>query len=374
MGFFCYDYLLVTHFLSLKQLSFSQIVYIVMKYRLYTTSYQAWEGMFRAIEKAQRSIYIEMYTFLSDTGETHDFLSLLKDKARLGLEIIIIADVYGSLALSSEKVDELRALGVEFFYFSRWFRRTHRKILIVDEQIAFLGGVNIIEETRHWWDLQIKLEGGVVKPLLKSFAFAYEMAGGKKEKILLYRRLALVQKIKSWITDNLPGTNKSYHLNDYYRKKIIEARHSISIITPYLIPPRRLIALLDAACRRGVRVEIIIPNNTDIKILNKINFLNACRLAELGVHFYLTPNMNHAKIMLIDNEEGVIGSQNMDILSFRWNIEVGVFFRQKNLVRDLGKIISVWRSTAIDFSAAGRKMSFSDKILAFILKIFYRIF
>lgn len=345
-----------------------------MKYKLYTTSQQAWEGMFRAMSLAQRSIYIEMYTFVSDTAATHDFFGLIKDKARAGVEVVIIADVYGSFSLSGATVDELRAWGVQFFYFSRWFRRTHRKILIIDEKIAFLGGVNIIEETRHWWDLQIKLEGPVIKPLLKSFAFAYEMAGGKKEHILRYRRLALVKKIKSWITDNLPNTAKNYHLNEYYQQKIIKAQRSIVIVTPYLIPPRRLIALLDGACRRGVRVEMIIPNDTDIKILNKINFLNACRLSELGVRFYLTPHMNHAKIMLIDDEEGVIGSQNMDILSFKWNIEVGVFFQQKKLVRDLGRIIASWRLSAVDFSAAMRRMNFGDKVLAFVLKIFYKIF
>ena len=345
-----------------------------MKYRLYTTSYRAWDGMFKAMTGARQSIYIEMYTFLGDTAKTHDFLSLLKEKARLGVEVVVIADLYGSLSLSGKDIDELRAAGVEFFYFSSWFRRTHRKILIVDAQIAFLGGVNIIESTRYWRDLQIKLEGRIVRPLLKSFAYAYEMAGGKKETIIQYRRLALVKKIKSWITDNLPGTAVGYRLGDYYQKKILEARHSIKIVTPYLLPPRRLIALLDGACRRGVEVEILIPNDTDIKILNKINFLNACRLSDLGVRFYLLPVMNHAKIMLIDDEEGVVGSQNMDIMSFNWNIEVGIFFKQKDLVRDLQKIIEKWRLAALDFSASGRKMNFGDKILAVILKLFYRIF
>jgi phosphatidylserine/phosphatidylglycerophosphate/cardiolipin synthase-like enzyme len=84
--------------------------------------------------------------------------------------------------------------------------------------------------------------------------------------------------------------------------------------------------------------------------------------------------MNHAKIMLIDGQEGVIGSQNMDILSFNWNIEVGVFFRQKDLVGDLDHIVSHWKKEAVPFAAHGRQIKFTDRILIAILKIFYPIF
>ena len=330
--------------------------------------------MFKAMTTAQKSIYLEMYIFLDDTQATHDFLKLLEDKARAGLEVVIIADAYGSASLKNGGADELRAAGVEFIFFSHWFRHTHRKILIIDNRVAFIGGVNIEEKTRYWKDLQIKLQGKIIRPLLKSFAYAYEMTGGKKESILKYSRLPLVQKIKSWITDNLVGTNKAYYLNNYYKKQIVAAQASIIIVTPYLLPPRWLIALLDDACRRGVRVDILIPNDTDVKPLNKVNYLNACRLSAFGVKFYLMPTMNHAKIMLIDNSEGVIGSQNMDILSFNWNIEAGVFFRQKDLVADLAKVVSHWEKESVEFAAHGRKIKWSDKILIAILKIFYPLF
>ena len=345
-----------------------------MKYRLYTTSQKAWDGMFKAMAAAQKSIYIEMYIFLDDTQKTHDFLKLLKEKALAGREVVIIADAYGSSSLRAEAVNELRAAGAELIYFSHWFRHTHRKIIIIDNEVALIGGVNIEEKTRDWRDLQIKLQGKIIMPLLKSFAYAYEMAGGKRESVLKYSRLLLVQKIKSWITDNLASTNKVYYLNEYYKKRIIEAKNTIHIVTPYLLPPRWLIALLDDACRRGVRVEILIPNDTDVKPLNKVNYLNACRLSSFGVKFYLLPEMNHAKIMLIDGTEGVIGSQNMDILSFNWNIEAGVFFRQKGLVSDLEKIVEGWRKSSIEFEVLNRKIKFTDQILIAILKIFYPIF
>jgi len=345
-----------------------------MKYRLYTTSQKAWDGMFKAMSLAKESIYMEMYIFLDDTQATHNFLGLLKDKARAGLEVVIIADAHGSATLREGAVDELKAAGVEFIYFSHWIKRTHRKILIIDNRVAFIGGVNIKEKIRHWRDLQIKIEGKVVLPLLQSFAYSYKMVGGKKETILKYSRLPLVKKIKSWITDNFVGGSKLYNLNFYYQEKIKNATSSIKIVTPYLLPPRWLLALLDDACRRGVNVEIIIPNDTDVKPLNKINYLNTCRLSAFGVKFYLMPMMNHAKIMLIDDSEGVIGSQNMDVLSFNLNMEAGVFFQQKDLVADLKNIIEHWKREAVHFEATGQKIKFLDRFLIAIFKIFYPIF
>lgn len=345
-----------------------------MKYKLYTTSQKAWDGMFKAMSNAQKSIYLEMYILLNDTQTTHNFWSILKQKAKAGLEIVIITDAFGSADLKEESVKELRDAGVEFIYFSRWFRRTHRKILIIDNKVAFIGGVNIKENIRHWVDLQIKIEGRIIQPLLQSFAYAYKMVGGKKESILKFSRLPISQKIKSWITDNFGLSTKRYHLNNYYREKIIAAKNSIQIVTPYLLPPRWLIALLDQAVHRGVNVEMIIPSDTDVKPLNKINFLNACRLSDLGVKFYMMPRMNHAKIMLIDSEEGIIGSQNMDILSFNLNMEAGVFFRQRDLVIDLGHIINHWKKESTIFESPGKKLKWYDWVLIMVFKFFYPIF
>ncbi|MFA5130797.1 MAG: phosphatidylserine/phosphatidylglycerophosphate/cardiolipin synthase family protein [Patescibacteria group bacterium] len=345
-----------------------------MKYKLYTTSQKAWDGMFKTMARAEKSIYMEMYIFLDDTQATHNFLGLLEDKAKAGVEVVVIADSYGSASLHGTAVAALKAAGVEFIFFSHWLRHTHRKILIVDKKVAFIGGVNIKEKIRHWHDLQIKLEGKIIMPMLKSFAYSYQIMGGKKEAILKYSRLPLVKKIKAWITDSIVGSSRLYDLNNYYKERIGAAKTSIKIVTPYLLPPRWLLVILDDACRRGVNVEIIIPNDTDIKPLNKINYLNSCRLGALGVKFYLMPAMNHAKIMLIDDEEGLIGSQNMDVLSFNLNMEAGVFFRQKDLVNDLKNVFTHWRQESIFFNSADKKIKWYDRILIGFFKLFYPIF
>ena len=344
-----------------------------MKYRFYTTSQKAWDGMFKAISQAQKTIYIEMYIFLDNTQSTHNFLGLLKEKSRAGLEVVIIADAVGSFLLSGNAIRELREAGIEFIYFSHWLHRTHRKILIIDNKLAFIGGVNIEEKLRHWRDLQVRIDGAVIVPLLKSFAYVYQDVGGKKESILKYSKMPLVKKIKSWITDTIVGENRPYNLSTYFKDKISNAKTSIKILTPYLLPPRRLIAYLHEACLRGVDVTILIPNDTDVKILNKVNYLNACRMAEFGVKFYLMPMMNHGKIMIIDEEEGLIGSQNMDVLSFNMNMEAGVFFKQKQAVRDLLKLFEHWQQESIYFNATHKKITWFDKILISIFKLFYPI-
>jgi len=345
-----------------------------MKYKFYTTSSKAWDGMFKAISEATKSIYLEMYIFLDDTGVTHDFLGMLKNKARSGIEVVIVADAFGSYDLKAASIAELREAGVEIIFFSHLLRRTHRKILIIDNKTAFLGGVNIEEKTRYWRDLQIRLSGKIIKPIIKSFAYSYKMAGGKKISILQYNDHSFPKIIQSWLVDNWSNTQHSYFLSNYYRTKIIEAQKSIVIVTPYLIPPRWLLALLDSAVHRGVEVEIIMPHNTDYKVLNKVNYINTCRLSALGVKCYFLPVMNHAKLMLVDNEEGVIGSQNLDFLSFGVNMEVGIFFRQKNIINSLVHLLNKWRKEATLFIDGDAKISLKDHILIFIFKFFYPIF
>lgn len=345
-----------------------------MHYKFYTTSIKAWDSILAAISQAKKSVYIEMYIFLGDTGKTHDFLGKIKEKALQGVKVVIIADAYGSLNIKSDFVNELRAVGVEFIFFSRWLKRMHRKLIIVDEKVAFLGGVNIYKKISDWRDLQIKIQGKIVKPLLRSFAKTYQRCGGKDENILLYSRTTLIKKVKAWALDSWDFDDRQYSFKNYYQKKIKEASRSIEIVTPYLLPPRWLLISLDDALKRGVKVSIIIPENTDIKILNRMNYVNACRLADVGVEFYFTKEMNHAKAMIIDSKEAVVGSQNLDVLSFGPNLEIGVFFFQKQAVDSLSSIFNRWREEAIRPNLNFKKLNILDRLFAFFLRRFLNFF
>jgi cardiolipin synthase A/B len=345
-----------------------------MVYKFYTISNKAWDGILKAIDKAEKSIFIEMYIFLDDTSQTHDFLGKLKAKALAGVQVVIIADAYGSISLKSTSVNELRQAGIEFIFFSRWLRRTHRKLIIIDEKIAFLGGVNIYKKIRNWHDLQIRLSGTVVKPFLRSFARTYQKCGGKQEEVLNYSEIPLVKKIKAWALDSWETEDAQYIFRNYYQKKITEAKSTVEIVTPYLLPPRWLLAALDNAVKREVDVSIIIPADTDVKLLNRINYINASRLASVGVNFYFTKDMNHAKGMIIDKQEAVVGSQNLDLFSFGLNLEIGVFFSQKEAVDSLVAIFNRWRKEASRPDLSFKNLNFLDRILIFIVRHFFPFF
>ncbi|HEX8974411.1 MAG TPA: phosphatidylserine/phosphatidylglycerophosphate/cardiolipin synthase family protein [Patescibacteria group bacterium] len=339
-----------------------------MNYRLYTTSVRAWDAMLEAIENAKKSIYLEMYIFLDDTAQSHDFIGKLAEKARSGVRVIVVADAFGSKPLKKETFQTLRSSGAEFIIFSHWLRHIHRKVLIVDESVAFLGGVNIGQRFATWNDLQLELTGRITKSLLKSFAYTYAMAGGKDSKILKYREKKFGYKLRFWIVEHWP-IRSIYALKNHYVDKITHAQKSITIVTPYFTPPRWLVSLLDDAVRRGIDVEILIPEQVDWKIMNALNYRYMHDLHHLGVKFFLVENMNHSKLLLIDGQEGLVGSQNIDLLSFQLNTEIGLFFTDKKLIHELVGVISEWKKHAQRFTPKKYKMHFFDYVIFTLVKI-----
>lgn len=343
-----------------------------MHYKLYTTSIKAWDAMIEEIDKATKSIYLEMYIFEHDTTTSHDFIGKLKQKAREGVRVVIVADAYGSKNMKNEIAHSMEAAGIELIFFSHWLRHIHRKVLIVDKKIAFIGGVNIGKRFTHWNDLQLKISGRIVNRLLRSFAYTYEMAGGKNAKILKFRNGKLTSKLKFWLIEHWP-TKNIHTLKSHYVEKISNAQKSIQIATPYFTPPRWLSSLLDSAVRRGVNVEILIPKKVDLEIMNRINLHYMNKLSPMGVKFYLAKKMNHAKLLIIDEEEGLIGSQNVDLVSFQLNSEVGIFFKEKQLLSELKVVVRKWKQNSELFKPQKYKMRFIDYIILVLSKIFYPI-
>lgn len=340
-----------------------------MRYRLHTTSLKAWDAMLFAISKAKRSIYLESYIFSDDTKKSHDFLGRLKEKAQAGVQVIVVADAFGSRELKNTLHHLTKQSSIEFLFFSHWLRHIHRKVLIVDEKIAFIGGVNIGQRFKYWDDLQLELSGRIVKRFLKSFAYTYAMAGGKNEKILAYRQKKFAKKFKFWLLEHWPIKN-IYSLKKHYIEKITSAQKNILIATPYFTPPRWLISLLDNAVRRGVIVEILIPKKVDWEIMNLLNYRFMCNLHPLGIKFFLSPTMNHSKLLLIDQKEGLVGSQNVDVLSFSLNSEIGIFFRDKKLIQELLRTIAQWKNQSSAFHPKKYQMKISDYFILAILKLF----
>ncbi len=344
-----------------------------MRYTFYTNSADAWGGMLETIAGAKKSIYLEMYIFSDDTPG-HDFFGTLKQKAKEGVSVKVIIDSVGSAGLQSQAVKDLEASGVEALFFSYWLRRTHKKILVVDEKIAFVGGVNIHKLFRKWNDLHIRLQGPIVRSIIRSFARSYALCGGADARILAWQDTKTVfGKTKLWIFEQWQLSGKR-PIKKYYQESIRNAREDITIVTPYLVPHQWFIGALHQALLRGVAVRILLPEYTDHWVMDRVNYFYMYRLNKLGAVFYLYKGMNHAKAMLIDNKEGLIGSHNIDPLSFQYNSEAGVFFREENMVRDLKAIIEVWKKESVIFNPSAQKPKWIDYAVAPFIRIFQSIF
>lgn len=321
-----------------------------MRYRFYTTSAKAWEGMLGAITTASSSIYLEMYIFNNDTAG-YDFLSELERRAREGLRVIVVLDAVGSFDLSRAAIERLRTAGAEVLFFSYWLRRTHRKILIIDEHVAFLGGVNISKRFESWNDLQVRVSGGVVKHILQSFIRVYHECGGRNPIFAPHARLRLLKRTRLWFIEH-GVAGKRAALRKHYEERIDEASKSIVLVTPYLVPHRWLIARLHLALIRGVQVEILVPFHTDLQITDTLNRYYFQIFEKLGARCLWSREMNHAKVMLIDERIGTVGSQNLDALSFDWNTEAGIFFDDVRMVRKLTSIIASWKASTFSFDTS----------------------
>ncbi|PIR44825.1 MAG: hypothetical protein COV10_02995 [Candidatus Vogelbacteria bacterium CG10_big_fil_rev_8_21_14_0_10_51_16] len=320
-----------------------------MSSKIYHLSGSAIDAMYKATEAARHSIYWESYIFRNDVLPAHDFIEIFARKAREGLRVVIILDGFGSADLPREERAKLISAGVELLFFSSWFRRIHRKLLIIDERVAFFGGVNVGKQYIRWLDLQMRVSGRFVNTLLRSFAKSYALCGGLDKRLLEMKQAdGPVKRLKMRLVEHWPLLGK-LGLRKHYEARIRTAKQRLVIVSPYFIPHRWLIDALLRAKRRGVSVEVILPRDTDPKIGSVVNYIQAERLYRKGLHFFFTKEMIHAKALLVDDIEGMIGSQNIDALSFDHNVEMGAVFRQKRLVADLERIVARWKLQSIPY-------------------------
>lgn len=343
-------------------------------FALFSTTKEAWDAMYLALEAAKNSILWEIYIFADDPAG-HRFVELLKNKAASGLEVRLIVDRIGSRFLSSKTLEELRRSGVEILFynpvyfevrFNRWFmrlwNRNHRKVLIIDEEIAFIGGVNITFAATDWDDLHLKLAGrSLITPLVLDFAATYRVSK-KQRQFGRFVRVAKEERPKRWSAGDIffvslaphPGSDRIF-LRNFYLKAIGSARQKITLFTPYYVPYKKFLAAIVKARKRGVEVEIIVPLRTDHRFVDYMSYYFLQLSERLGATIYLLPRMNHAKGFVIDNITGLIGSSNFTHRSFSANAESDVFFKNPALVAHLQKIITQWKECSAPVGEIAQK-------------------
>jgi len=337
-----------------------------MSFSLYTNSKDTWQALIEILTTATRSIYIELYALVDDTREADEIINICCEKSKNSVQVIIILDAFGSMRLSKSAILKLQSSRVEVRFFRHWLHRTHKKLTIVDGSTALLGGVNVTRQARAWHDLHVSLSGPILSHLVKSFKKTYTLTGGKQvllEKSTTSRRY----RLKTYIIDHTPISRRS-KLKPYYIEKISSAQKKVSIVTPYFFTPLWLEDLIKELPKRSIEVELLIPSLTDHPLFDISNRYFASRLALHGVSVYFSPTMNHAKALLIDDTQGMIGSGNIDSFSFKRNSELGIFFYDKKMIKELSDVIARWKVDSIPFSSSKKDMKWYMKIIGFIIK------
>lgn len=320
---------------------------------IYSTSQEAWDAMYTALEGAKKSIFWELYIFLDDnTGRR--FFDLLERRAKEGIEVKLIVDAMGSgFAMPKKRVASMKEAGVDMHFFSErkhryrgWWKqmvsRTHRKILIIDEKIGFIGGVNIDNRMQDWLDMHASIEGIAVRSLLRGFAKMYTISGGPKENVKRFLKYSLHGKDDQYeIIYDDAGDNKSVTRSTYI-EAFKKARSRIILFTPYYFPDKAFMYAMWRARRRGVRVDLLIPFRSDLRIATYAAYAWFSFMRVIGVKIHFTPGMMHGKGMVVDSEWAMIGSSNIDHTSFYDNYEANVKIKNKKSVERILYKLEDW--------------------------------
>ena len=199
------------------------------------------------------------------------------------------------------------------------------------------------------------------------------MCGGKDIFVLNHiNKKTFFRKSEFRFLEHIQLGEKS-RIKKHYKERIGLAKEKITIVSPYFAPRRWLIGSLHQAILRGVSVEIILPQKSDSKIIDRVNYYYLLKFCPLGIKFYLQKEMIHAKAMTIDEKESFVGSQNIDLLSFDYLLEAGMFFTNKKMVADLSQIIQNWKNNSIIFDPKMYKKTWLDHIIAPVIRVFQSI-
>ncbi len=302
------------------------------------TGDQAFATMLNAIDAAQRSVRFETYIFCR--GEPGDaFRAALIRAAQRGVYVYALIDAWGSTELPSDYFDPLIAAGAEF----RWFNRpkflkvtfrNHRKLLVCDEQIAFIGGFNIAPEYMGdgiqggWRDLGMRFEGPLSVALAESFDKMFMRAELKHRAFMRLMRTGAHQRIARPPDGEIIVSGPGRGLSRLRKALTADLRvaKEVRIMAAYFLPTFRLRRRLLRTARKGGKVQLILPGRSDVMLSQLASRRLYTNLLKAGVEIYeYQPQILHAKLINIDNAV-YLGSANLDTRSLHINYELSVRF------------------------------------------------
>lgn len=333
---------LPTLFYNIEQVNFTRNNFI----EVLNNGEQKFPRLIEELNKAEKSIHFDYY-IIKDDFIGNKIFDILCQKASEGVQVKVIYDDVGS-SISREGLGRLKSAGVLVFpympvLFSRFAHkanyRNHRKIVVIDNETGFLGGINIKDKyinpnqnDLYWRDTHVMIKGEAVIDLQYLFITDWFFVSGQKidlEEV----RFANINKISAQIPTSILGSDygeNNQTIMEAFFGMITSAREEVLITTPYFIPDDAIFNALKITSKSGIKIKIIIPEKTDIKtaFYASQTYLKELLISGVDIYYY-TKGMMHSKTMIIDSMISTVGSTNMDQRSFSLNAEVNAFIHDK---------------------------------------------
>ncbi len=307
---------------------------------IFTNAADKYKRLFEDIRGAKESINL-LYFIIRNDKIGNELIDLLCEKARQGVKVRLMYDGFGSILTPRRLFNRLREVEgsevaeffpVQIFSLSKINHRNHRKIAVIDDKAAYLGGMNIGDEYMNraprrklnWRDTHIRIEGEAVEYVQRCFAMDWEFSTGKELPVKRSEVPMQCAETPMQIVASGPDS-KDEEIKCGMIKMIYAAKKYIYIQTPYFVPDQAFLTAIQTAAQSDVDVRVMIPGIPDKKYVYHTTMSYAGELLDAGVKVYLYPGFIHSKTITVDDKIMTVGSANIDIRSFQLLFEVNAF-------------------------------------------------
>ena len=308
--------------------------------RLLMSGRDKFADMFETIRQAKSSIHLEYFNFRNDSIANLLF-DILREKRKEGVEVRALFDGFGNDSnnqpLKKEHLQKLHADSINIYEFDPirfpWVNhiwpRDHRKIVVIDGEVAYTGGMNVAdyyivgtEQVGEWRDMHCRIEGPAVNELQQIFLRMWKRVTKEIITDAKYFQGKPAGNKMVGIANREPHTSNEI-MRRFYVHALDAAQDSIKLVNPYFAPTSSVIKALKRCAERGVKMDILMSSKYDIPLMPDVVIYNMKKLAKRGARIWrYRPGFHHSKIMMVDGKFCTVGSTNLDARSLRYDYEI----------------------------------------------------
>lgn len=308
-------------------------------YHLFSEPLEYYQAMIEDIEAAKKYVYVQTFRVGKDVIGDRFRLALTK-KAKQGVEVKVLIDYWGAGSVNEDYFKELiqNKGEVRFFQkirynsdvFTKSHKRNHRKYLLIDDEISYIGSSNLTGYNMNWRESVLRMKSDITPVFVK--LFKQDFRSYNKYNLYTQSKTAPIKYNGFEIIRDAPSITYK-KINKRFIRLIKNAKDEVTIETPYFLPGFFLRKALIDAAQRGVKVNVILPKQSDVTLIDILRNKYLGPLNRRGINFlFYELNNLHAKLLLIDNSHFAIGSSNFDYRSFRYMYEVMLIGSDSNIL------------------------------------------